>query len=100
MDTGPFVILGYGAAAYLNVPVIGIALFSAAFAWILYERREGADVHLERPKKILLRKKGSLRIRKTEENRQNDGGAAAPGYGAETYIPEDSFAGVFFAEWI
>ena len=45
-DTGPFVILGYGAAAYLKVPVIGIALFSAAFAWILYERREGAEMRL------------------------------------------------------
>ena len=44
-DTGPFVILGYGAAAYLNVPVIGIALFSAAFAWILYERKEGDKIH-------------------------------------------------------
>lgn len=66
-DTGPFVILGYGAAAYLNVPVIGIALFSAAFAWILYERKEGADVHLGEAEENTSAKKG------VAENTENGG---------------------------
>ena len=40
-DTGAFVILGYSAAAYLDVPVLGIALISGAFAWMLGEQGAG-----------------------------------------------------------
>ena len=74
-DTGPFVILGYGAAAYLNVPVIGIALFSAAFAWILYERKEGADVHPGEAEENISAKANGLENTKAgvAENTENGG---------------------------
>ena len=40
-DTGPFVMLGYVAAAYIDMPVLGIALLAAALAWATLNRREG-----------------------------------------------------------
>lgn len=44
VDVGPFALLGYVAAAFLGMPVIGIALVAAVFAWMEYnrERRIGA----------------------------------------------------------
>ncbi len=52
-DVVPFVVMGYVTAAYLNLPVLAVALVSAALAWIILEIKDGtgADVagHVEEP---------------------------------------------------
>lgn len=37
-EVWPFALIGYVLAAFLNVPVIGIALFAAAFAWLEFKK--------------------------------------------------------------